>query len=381
MTTAAAAVTPPGRRAGGGFGRWINALLVAGATAALIALAVGTAPRDWPGEPYVDLTLAGEHYRVSPQALPDLATITATQLAAGEQAMLDAIEARTARELDAIFADAKARIPPFVDEYYTLRGEYTRLAAAAMALAHPEAADRVAQRAAERLFPQQAWAAGLERLDDALAAVRAESSAATRDRWITEIAARLDGAQIPAPLDWPGRSKGQPAIELDALNTLISTESARLDRRIAASSVAGAGVALAAPWVARAAAAGGRAAAQGGRAAAGRTGARLAARGASRVGAAAAGGAALCSPGGPIAAGCAIVAGVGAWLATDWALVEIDERLNRDAFERDLAAALDEMRSVLEAQIVAAYREAVALERESAEAVIERTFVPARAGR
>src|SRR5690606_27303557 len=135
--------------------------------------------------------------------------------------------------------------------------------------------------------------------------------------------------------------------------------------------------ALAAGTAAAAAPALGRAAARGGRAAGGRAAARSAARGASRVGSAAVGGAALCAVGGPAAVACAVLAGAGAWLATDLALLGLDERMNRQALERALAVALLDLREQLEAQLNAAYAELIASRYDAVQGEIERSFVPA----
>src|SRR5690606_31628867 len=115
--------------------RWLNALLILAAAAALIVLAAGIEPREWPPEPYVEVVLDGAYYRVSPERLPELGALTVEQLTAGQQASLAAVEARVGAELDRLFAAAAARIPSFLDDYYTLRGEYARLAAAAVSLA------------------------------------------------------------------------------------------------------------------------------------------------------------------------------------------------------------------------------------------------------
>jgi hypothetical protein len=52
--------------------------------------------------------------------------------------------------------------------------------------------------------------------------------------------------------------------------------------------------------------------------------------------------AALCAPGGPAAVACGVTAGVLAWVTIDKAAVEIDEYLNRDALRNDIIRALEE---------------------------------------
>src|SRR5690606_27400212 len=76
------------------------------------------------------------------------------------QVVADAIAAR----LDPTFAQARARLPEFADWYYSLRGEYSRLAMAALSMADLGGSDYVAERAAEMLFPDRSWEADLEAL-------------------------------------------------------------------------------------------------------------------------------------------------------------------------------------------------------------------------
>ena len=81
-------------------------------------------------------------------------------------------------------------------------------------------------------------------------------------------------------------------------------------------------------------------------------GRRAAAKGAGRVitraGSGAAGGAIICAPGGPVALGCALVAGTAAMLTIDWALLSIEEAVNRDATEARLKKGLTGFRENLE---------------------------------
>src|SRR5690606_41780698 len=125
------------------------------------------------------------------------------------------------------------------------------------------------------------------------------------------------------------------------------------------------GAALNMRWsIGAAAAAGGAAVPALARAAAVRSGraaaSRAAARGASRIGAAAAGGAAVCAAGGPAAAACALLAGAGAWLVTDWALLRIDEEMHREKLERSFGDALANLRAEIERELLASFDAAIA---------------------
>jgi len=59
------------------------------------------------------------------------------------------------------------------------------------------------------------------------------------------------------------------------------------------------------------------------------------------IGGAAVTGTAFCAPAGPLAVLCGAAAGFGAWLLTDKAVVMIDEYFNRDEFEAELRALID----------------------------------------
>src|SRR5690606_32067062 len=181
----------------------------------------------------------------------------------------------------------------------------------------------------------------------------------------------LERRRVPEPL--PEATWARPTLVLDeGLAALFAREQSAFATRQTIGATTAVGAALA-PAIARAATR------RGGAAAAARGAARIGT--AARVGPAAAGGAAVCSPGGPVAALCAVLAGAAAWLATDWALIELDETLHRDELERTLRAALDELRVRVEADLEAAYGEVLAREQAYLEGEIRRTFVPAAAGR
>ena len=74
-------------------------------------------------------------------------------------------------------------------------------------------------------------------------------------------------------------------------------------------------------------------------------GAKIALKAGAKVGgalSAGAGGFALCAPSGPGAIACGVVTGVAGWFATDKIILEGDEYLHREAFERELHTLLEE---------------------------------------
>lgn len=72
------------------------------------------------------------------------------------------------------------------------------------------------------------------------------------------------------------------------------------------------------------------------------------------------GGALLCSWSGPGAVLCGVVGGAAAWLLTDAVVVNLDEYFNREEFESDLRALLDEDRSRIRDLLIAALEDKAA---------------------
>jgi hypothetical protein len=362
-------------------------LLVAGG---LLFAVVHIPQREWRAAPEVPVALGGEHYRVSPAELEALERFSAAHFEQGREGARAAVAAEIDRGLDAMFAHAEQRLPEFADWYYSLRGEYSRMAMGALAAARVADPGYAAGRAAEMLFPEDAWSDSLGRVGRSADARLTAREAQDKAQWIAEVARRLSAHRVPAPL--PGSESSAAArVELDRLVADIAREHDALDRRMAASGVAAGGAALG-PMLWRAVAA--RTASAAGRAAAGRAAAesaaeRWAARGAARAGsaaaaragstAAAAGGAAVCAPGGPIALGCALVAGAAAWVGTDWALLAIDEHLHRDDLLKALDAGLAGLRAEIEQELLGSYDALIGARYGAVEDEIHRSFVPARA--
>lgn len=344
-------------------------LAVVAAAAGLLSLVTTVPPLEWPA-PETEIVLGGSHYRAGPDELGWLEAFTARHFAAGGEAARGLVVEEIDAQLDALFGEADARLPEFFDWYYSLRGEYSRIAMAALAAADLTEPGYVAARAAATLFPEERSAAHLAALERAAAERLVAHYAGVREAWRGEVERRLADRRVPAPLGIGG--EGPPSLVLDDfLGDTVAREWQALGMRVSIGTAAAGVGAVAAPVLARAAAV------RGGRAAAART----AARGASRVGSAAASGAAVCAPGGPVAAACAVIAGAGAWLVTDWALLEVDERMHREELERAFGEALRRFRAEIERELVASFDAAVTVHTAAVEAEISRSFVPARAGR
>lgn len=352
-----------------------QALLVLAAAGGLAWLFTHVAQRDWqPAQ--TDILLAGERYRVGLEELRWLEAFSSMHFGAGEAGAREVVAAQISAELDRMFAHAHERVPTFADWYYSLRGEYSRAAMSALALAQLAEPEYVARQAAAMLLPEDAWAAQFAKLERATEETLVAHRAAVRDGWLTVVSERLAGHRVPEPLPFAASQSAAPlTVELDGLIGRIGArENAALGTRLSLSTVAAGGAAAAGPALWRAAAARGSAAARSAVAA------RTAVRGATRAGSAATGGAVLCSPGGPLALGCALLTGAAVWIATDWALLAADERLNRADLVVALQSGLDALRHQMERDLLAAYDAAVVAQYGAVAEEIERSFVPARAG-
>lgn len=344
-------------------------MLVAAAAALLMWLVTNVAPREW-HVPEADIVVDGVRYRAGPDELRWLESFTAAHFDAGGKAARALVADEVDAALDGLLDASRARLPEFLDWYYSLSGEYSRIAMAALEAAGLAAPGYVAERAASILLPEDAWTARLAGLESTAAARLSAHYRDVESAWRAEVAMRLSARRIPAPLG-PGADR-RPTLVLDGLvRDIIARETDALGLRVSLSTATAGVGAAAAPALARAVGA------RAGRAVAG----RAAARGVSRIGAAAAGGAAVCAPGGPAAAACALLAGAGAWLATDWALLYVDEAMHRDELERALDLALTNLRAELERELDAAFDAAIAAHGAAVQREISRTFVPAEAGR
>lgn len=344
-------------------GRALDAMLVLVAATVLVWLVTHVGQTDFhPAE--TRITLGGAHFRAEPAELNWLESFSLRHFGAGEEQARAIVASEIDSQLDTLFAHAHERIPAFLDWYYSLRGEYSRIAMSALALVDLAEPDYVAERAASLLLPEEEWAAHLTALERQAGERLAAHQHALRATWLETVERQLAGHRVPAPID---DGAGRETLALDGLLGEIATrEAAALNTRLSVSTVAAAGGA-AAPALARAAAA------RTSRAAA----SRAAARGASRIGAAAASGAAVCAAGGPAAAACALLAGAGAWLVTDWTLLRVDEHRNRQELERAFGETLTQLRAQLDDDLTVAFDGLISAQFAAVDTEIRRSFVPA----
>jgi hypothetical protein len=313
------------------------------AMGALGWLVVEHPQRGWAPSPQVEVEFGDQHYRLAPsraQWIEEFARLHFREGQAGGRALLEAeLDAGLAR----VFDEVIGRLPAFGDWYYSLGGEYTRLSMAALARLNLADDGYVAGRAAAILFPSEAWESALHGLDQRVTSSLRAHQENLREGWLAELARRLEPDRVPAPLEAGGARAPAERVDIDAFGAqLLARERDILEARFALSTLAAGGAAA-------------------------------------RAGAAAGSGMTACAPAGPYALGCAVVAGAAAWLATDWALLRIDEAMNREALLAAMEAGVHELRLAMLQEMLAAYDAAAAEYQAGVEEEIARTFRPVRA--
>jgi hypothetical protein len=340
----------------------LAALWVCGALTLLLLVAT-QAQRDWTPPPRLDLSQGEQHYRLGPEQAAWLREFSRLHFAAGGEAARAVLERELAAGLEDVFDQARARLPAFADWYFSLQGEYSRMAMAAMSLVDPAAAGFVGERAQALVFPR--WEEDLAALEEALATTLDAGNEALRTGWLAELSARLAPYRVPAPIHVGEGAGGSRALELESMAAdLVRQERDAFEGRLRLSTVAAGAAAGSVVWRASASRAGAR---------------RIAGRGVARAGTAAGGAAAVCGPGGPAAIGCAVVAGAATWLATDWALLKIEEARHREQLIEALEAGLAELQRQLLEETMAAVDRELARDRARLEREIEVNFTPGRA--
>ena len=302
-------------------------------------------PRVWEGVSRQTVQVQGQYYSLSQEQMSWLHTFTVQHFATAELANRGRVHAQISAHLDSNFSRVSERLTLFADWYYSLSGEYSRMAMGVLSATSLADGDFVARRAAQILFPEQIWDDGLKALehDSDESLLSAQDSA--RVHWLTTVQSRLGPQRVPAPID--ALEQSLPIVNLDALNQQIATLASlsSFDSRVVVSSLGAAGLAGPALW---------RAVAARNALASSRVAAATGARGGARL-ASAAGGAAICAPGGPLAIACAAGAAIATWVATDWLLLQLDEVVNREQLLTLMQQSLDDLRQGMEQELWQAY--------------------------
>ena len=261
--------------------------------------------------------------------------------------------------LDVMFVDIEQGVDHYLDWYFTVLGEYQRLAAVFTA----DVAATMREQLEKYLFADSDFDAQLGTLDRALEDMTTDRFAQLMPQLRQELASA--SCEI-------GNLAVVPLSELDH-DTLRAS--------VAATSGVGAGI-VASKALARktTAAVVGKVAAkktfQTGAALATKT---LAKKGSSTLLSAGVG-TAVCAPTGPLAILCGVTAGLITWFTVDKALVELDEVLNREDMRADILAVLDEQKALLGEQLTEKHYARIDHMARQVDAAVQKTFVPVSDG-
>ena len=281
---------------------------------------------------------------------------------------LNAADARIDAALDAFFARAEQGVDAYLDWYFTVIGEYQRLAAAATG----DFGGLMAKQLDQRLFADanfETWLQGVYADLDTDAGRRIEQSA-EEIGWQLRGAAEASDCAFELFVD-PGAANAQA----DLLD--FGRDARRAGTAAAAGAAAGAITAkLLSKQVAGAVAAK-LATKKSFQAAVALAGKAAAKKGGSSL-ASALGATALCAPSGPWAVLCGIGAGAVTWLAVDKVMIEVDEVRFRDEMHAELLAMLAEQRELLAAALHARQTAAVDAGLTALAERLGRRYVPAR---
>jgi hypothetical protein len=264
---------------------------------------------------------------------------------------------RIDRELAAVFASLEEGVDGYLDWFFTLRGEYTRLGAVALG----RLGATMEARLQEHLFERTQL---VERLGEADARLL-DASAAAMALAAERIGTRADVA-IRAQPCLPDRIE-------PSTRALLQRDAARASFAVSGGTAAGLAAArIAARGVASRAAA---------RAAAGTTG-KVAGRAGAKAAASSSGfnAAAICAPFGPAALACGAAAAVATWFTVDVLLLKGDEFVNRDRMKAELMDTLGELRESTAEAMKAQHAAAIDGHARVIDERVGAMFVPRRDG-
>ncbi|MDX1492285.1 MAG: hypothetical protein R3332_13470 [Pseudohongiellaceae bacterium] len=343
------------------------ALLVASLALGLFWQLGQQAARTWQAPQSIDIQIGEDYYRLDQSKLNAVRGLSSAHFNGVVSQSKNAAHEQITVQLDASFRAVEQRIPVFVDWYYSLNGEYSRLSMSILSRLNLSDEDYLSRRAAQILFPEQVWEATLEQLESNTNQRAQLEWTNGSETWLSTLQSNLSGARIGPPLE---QGIGEPQSQALAVNSLMESLQTlampeAMTGRMAVSGASALGVAGPALWravVARNTVNSARLAA-----------AEMAAVGASRGGSIAAG-AAICSPGGPIAIACAAIAGAATWIATDWLLLSVDEAMNRQALEEALREGLITLRVGVEQELVQAYDRQIESWHSQSRGMIETNF-------
>jgi hypothetical protein len=275
------------------------------------------------------------------------------------QQTMQVVDEDVAQALDVLFSDIEQGVDRYLDWYFTVIGEYQRLAAVFTA----DVAQTMREQLEKHLFADSDFDVQFGLLDRDLEQMTTER--------FTQLAPQLRQELAGANCN----------IGELSLTSLSDLDHDTLRASVAASGGIGAGI------VASKALASKTTAAVVGKVAAKKsfqTGAALATKTLAKKGSStllsAGAGAAICAPTGPVAILCGVTAGLITWFTVDKVLVELDEVLNREEMRNDIITVLNDQKALLGEQLKQKHYARINLMAGHVNAAVQKTFIPAKDG-
>ncbi|MEN8213167.1 MAG: hypothetical protein ABFR19_02290 [Pseudomonadota bacterium] len=270
---------------------------------------------------------------------------------------------RVNADLERLFTDVERGVDSYLDWYFTVIGEYERLAAVAAG----DLAELMTDELESRLFTNNRFGERLASTNQVIATSIEQQMTAQYQRL---------GRQAAVSIETQPCGLGE--LDLSAFGDLERDQ-------VRAATAAGGGAVIAvtsSKLLAKKAAAAviGKVAAKKSFATAtGLLGKASVKKGGSVL-LSAAGGAAVCTPGGPVAALCGVVAGAVAWFTFDKVFIEIDEALFREEMRDDIIVVLKLQQAELAAALKAQHDAAIDAMVLDMQRSVDRLFLPSRDG-
>ena len=306
-----------------------------------------------------DAPLIADDCLPDPVARAQLLAQLDDEIAATRGEAIEQVSRQAGEGVDALFADVGQGVDRYLDWYYTVIGEYQRLAAVFTA----DVAEAMREQLYSHLFADSHFDQRLGELDDKLAdtatdrfvalAPQLGDSIARADCMPEDLASLPPGALGHDSLRASVAAGSGVGVGLASSKFLAGKTTSAVVGKVAAKKSFQTGVAVVSKTLAK------------------KGGSTLLSTGV---------GTAICAPTGPVAILCGVTAGLVTWFSVDKALVELDEAMNREEMRADIMAVLDEQRQVLTGQLTD--RHVVRIDRmaEHVDKTIDRIFIPASDG-
>ncbi|MBK1645241.1 hypothetical protein CKO25_11425 [Thiocapsa imhoffii] len=297
------------------------------------------------------------HDRLAPPA-EIVATLSTEQVQLNE-----AIAQRIDAEVERIFVPIEAAVDDYLDWYFTVVGEYERLAA----LIVGDFPQLLAAQLESHLFEATDFHAQLHTLEQTLFQDTLTQLAGVSQMVQDQIAAQAAAdpcvrfALNPAALSGLERDVWRAGVAVGSGVAVAATTTAVLSQKVVAAVMA-------------------KVAAKKSMQTAAVVAAKLAAKKGGGAMAAAVGAAAVCAPSGPWALVCGLGAGVATWLAVDKIAIEIEESVSRQTMREEILEVLDEEKEALKEALRQQQTMVIGALVEQIKTTADGVFIPARDG-